>query len=108
MVSPSIPRLMLYQLSHCTPQQTGLFLTQGSYRQVCVKFKDFSRTSKRLSYCFQGLKTYEKTGFHVKILLLKCLCPLLKILVLENQCKIMVPLFGAAYAAPNKGTTILY
>ena len=22
--------------------------------------------------------------------------------------KIMVPLFGAAYAAPNKGTTILY
>ena len=24
--------------------------------------------------------------------------PLLKILVLENQCKIMVPLFGAAYA----------
>ena len=33
---------------------------------------------------------------------------LLKILVLDNQCKIMVPLFGAAYAAPNKGTTIFY
>ena len=32
----------------------------------------------------------------------------IKILVLENQCKIMVPLFGAAYASPNKGTTILY
>ena len=30
-----------------------------------------------------------------------------KILVLENHCKIMVPLLGA-YAAPNKGTTILY
>ena len=25
-----------------------------------------------------------------------------------NQYKIVVPLFGAAYAAPNKGTTILY
>ena len=25
-----------------------------------------------------------------------------------NHNKIMVPLFGAAYAAPNKGTTILY
>ena len=25
---------------------------------------------------------------------------------LENQYKIVVPLFGAAYAAPNKGTTI--
>ena len=27
-------------------------------------------------------------------------------LVLENCYKIVVPLFGAAYAAPNKGTTI--
>ena len=26
----------------------------------------------------------------------------------ENEYKIVVPLFGAAYAAPNKGTTILY
>ena len=25
-----------------------------------------------------------------------------------NQYKIDVPIFGAAYAAPNKGTTILY
>ena len=25
-----------------------------------------------------------------------------------NQYKIVVPLFGAAYAAPNKGTMILY
>ena len=38
----------------------NLVLQQGSYRQVCVKFKDFSRTSERLSYCFQGLKAYEK------------------------------------------------
>ena len=29
-------------------------------------------------------------------------------LVLENKYKIYVPLFGAAYAAPNLGTTILY
>ena len=26
----------------------------------------------------------------------------------HNQCKIIVPLFGASYAAPNKGTTISY
>ena len=32
------------------------FPIQGSYRQDGVKFKDFSK----LSYCFQGLKTYEK------------------------------------------------
>ena len=50
----------------------------------------------------------KNTGLHVKTLLLKSLSPLLKISVLENQCKIMVPLFGAAYAAPNKGTTISY
>ena len=29
-------------------------------------------------------------------------------LVLENEYEIGVPLFGAAFAAPNKGTTILY
>ena len=49
----------------------------------------------------------KNTDLHVKVLLLKCWSPLLKILVLENQCKIMVPLFGAAYAAPNKGTAFL-
>ena len=26
--------------------------------------------------------------------------------VLENEYKIVVPLFGAAFAAPNKGTTL--
>ena len=45
---------------------------QGSYRQDCVKFKDFSRTSKRLSYCFQGMKLRRNTDLHLKILLLKC------------------------------------
>ena len=29
-------------------------------------------------------------------------------LVLETKYKIVVPIFGAAYAAPNKGSTILY
>ena len=29
-------------------------------------------------------------------------------LVLENEYKIVVLLFGAAYAAPNNGTTIFY
>ena len=29
-------------------------------------------------------------------------------LVLENEYEIVVPLFGAAFAAPNKSTTILY
>ena len=33
---------------------------QGSYRQVLVKFKEFSSTSKRLSNSFQGLKVNEK------------------------------------------------
>ena len=48
----------------------------------------------------------KNTCLHVKILPLKCLSPILKTLNLENQCKIMVPLFGAAYAAPHKGATI--
>ena len=38
----------------CSSQQ------QGSYRHAWVKFKDFSRTSKSLSYSFQGLEDNEK------------------------------------------------
>ena len=48
----------------------------------------------------------KNTDLHIKTLLRKCKSPLLKILVLENQYKIVVPSFGAAYAAPNKDTTI--
>ena len=33
---------------------------------------------------------------------------MIKILALENQYKIVVPLLGAAFAAPNKATTIIY
>ena len=29
-------------------------------------------------------------------------------LVLENEYEFVVPLFGAAFAAPNKGTIVLY
>ena len=50
----------------------------------------------------------KNTDLHDKILLRKCQSPSLKILVLENLYKIVLLLFGAAYAAPNKGTTILY
>ena len=45
----------------------------------------------------------KNTDLHVKILLLKCSSTLLVLII---QCNIVVPLFGAAYAAPNKGTTI--
>ena len=35
-----------------------LFMGKSSHIvDDCVKFKDISRTSKSLSYCFQGLKT---------------------------------------------------
>ena len=47
---------------------------QGSYRQVGVQFKDFSRTSKRLSYCFQRLKFMKNTDSTSK-----CYSALLKI-----------------------------
>ena len=50
----------------------------------------------------------KNTDLHIKILLRKCWTALLKILDLENKYKIVVSLFGAAYAAPNKDTTNLY
>ena len=42
-----------------------------------------------------------------KILREKCWTPIMEKSVLENLYKIVVLLYGAAYAAPNKGTTIL-
>ena len=50
----------------------------------------------------------KNTDLHFKFLLQKCYTVLIKILILENKHTILVPLFGAAYAAPNKDTTILY
>ena len=50
----------------------------------------------------------KNTDKSVKILLEKCQTEIIESLVLENKYLIVVPLFGAAYAAPNIGTTILY
>ena len=36
------------------------------------------------------------------------LAEIMETLVLENQYKAVVPIFGAAYAAPNKDTTFLH
>ena len=58
---------------------------------------------------FSRIKVYEK----ILILVLKFYFRNAKLrygrnLLKENKYKNVVPLFGAAYAAPNKGTTILY
>ena len=50
----------------------------------------------------------KSTDLSVKILLQKCKTEIMEKFILENQYKIVVPLFGAACAASNKGTTILY
>ena len=44
----------------------------------------------------------KNTDLSVKILLQKCLTEIMETLVLENEYKIVVPIFGAANAAPNK------
>ena len=51
----------MYFMLVSVAEQAGLSLTWAKVHtdKVCVKFKDFSRTSKKLSYSFQGLKTYD-------------------------------------------------
>ena len=71
---------------------------QASLYKIQGLFKDFLKT----------FLLFSRSDLHNKILLQICWTALLKILVLENIYKIVVPLFGAAYAAPNKDTTILY
>ena len=73
----------LLELKDETTTCTIRWRYQGSYSQDGVKFKDFSRTSKRLSYCFQGLNLMKNADLHVKILLWKCYSALQK-LVLEK------------------------
>ena len=58
---------MLSAYVYCIILQQGSY-RQDSYRQVCVKFKKFSR----LSYSFQGLKVQKNPDLHVKILFFKC------------------------------------
>ena len=43
-----------------------------------------------------------------KILLQKCFTEIMETLVLEKKYKFVVHIFGAAYPAPSKGTTISY
>ena len=40
--------------------------------QVCVKFKDFSRTSPDYPTVFKDLKFMKNPDLHIKILFLKC------------------------------------
>ena len=49
----------------------------------------------------------KNTDLHLKFYFKQMLECITKDIILENKYKIVVPLFGAAYAAPNKGTTIL-
>ena len=65
----------------CGPQMTIIanggmlnvqLLLQGSYRQVCVKSKDFSELLKDFPPVFKDCKLMKNTDLHVKILFLKC------------------------------------
>ena len=49
----------------------------------------------------------ENTDLSVQILLKKSFTEVIEKLVLENQYKIVVSLFGAGHAAPNRDTTVL-
>ena len=49
-----------------------LLMLQGSYRQVGVKFKDFSRTSKDYATVFKDLKFIKNPYLSLNILLQKC------------------------------------
>ena len=77
---------------------------QANLSKIQGLFKDLLRQS----YSFQGLKVYENPDLRVKILLQKCWLEIMEKSVLENKYKIVVPLFGVAFAAPNKGTTVLF
>ena len=77
---------------------------QGNLSQIQGLFKDFSW----LFYSFQGLKFRKNTDQSVKYSSSKMLEWDNGENSTNNEYEIVVPLCGAAFAAPNKGTTILY
>ena len=50
-------------------EKAGSGFIQASKCKIQGLFKDFSRTSKRLSYHFQGLKTCKNTNLHINFYL---------------------------------------
>ena len=82
---------------------------QGSLNKFQGLYKDFSRTSQDYLQ-FIRTKSFGKIRIEVLKSFFKNarLTEIMEKLVLENEYEIFVPLFGAAFAAPNKGTTILY
>ena len=76
---------------------------QGSHRlEKYLKLQDWLEKSLKIKLALKStwktLKGLEKSlNFTIYRRIQHCL-----------QYKIVVPLFGAAYAAPNKGATILY
>ena len=49
-----------------------MLLIQGSYREVCVKFNDFSRTSQDFPTVFKDYNFRKILDLSAKILLRKC------------------------------------
>ena len=72
-----------------------------------AKFKGFSRSSKIPPCCFEG-QAYKKILIYTIISALEILDWVNGEISTENYHDINVPLFDAAYAASNKGTSILY
>ena len=61
----------------------------GFIKARLCKFKDFSRISQRLSYCFQGLKTKEKYLFTRQ----NSTSEILESITKDNKYKIKAPQF---------------
>ena len=85
----------------------GEELIQGSHRlEKYLNIQDCLEKSMKIKFVLKStwkiLKGLEKfLNFTKYWRIQQCFWDL-------NQYKIVVPVFGAAYAAPNKGTTILY
>ena len=64
----------MYSKYYFVSEEIGSYTNhkQGSYRQVGVKFKDFSRTSPASQTVFKDLKLMKNTNLSVQILLQKC------------------------------------
>ena len=99
----------IFSSTSLNPVAEDLHLTviQGSHRlEKYLNIQDCLEMSLKIEFALKVLENHSKALKSPWILLFS-----VQLSTVDrdlNQHKIVVPLFGAAYAAPNKSTTILY
>ena len=98
---------LLLPADNAAGRKSHFFHSQGSHRlEKYLKIQDCLEKSLKIKFALKSIwKTLKSIEKSLNFTIYRGFNTVFEDL---NQYEILVPLFGAAYAAPNKGTIILY